>query len=182
EGVDGLVHVLDLSWTKKIKHPSEVLKKGQDVRAVVLNVDAENQRLSLGIKQLEPDKWEQFFSEHQIGDVVHGRIVRLTSFGAFVELTEGIEGLCHVSELDEKRIENPETQFEVGQEMDLKIIKMNLLERKIGLSVRALREDSERDTWSYTPEVGTASIGELAGDQLGEFRKKAQRARGGESD
>ncbi len=182
EGVDGLVHVSDLSWTKKIKHPSEVLKKGQDVRAVVLNVDADNQRLSLGIKQLEPDKWEQFFSEHQIGDVVHGRIVRLTTFGAFVELTEGIEGLCHVSELDEKRIENPETQFEVGQELDLKIIKMNLLERKIGLSVRALKEEGERDTWSYTPEVGTASIGELAGDQLGEFRKKAQRARGGESD
>lgn len=183
DGVDGLVHVSDLSWTKKIKHPSEVLKKGQDVTAVVLNVDAENQRLSLGIKQLEPDKWEEFFSQHQIGDLVHGRIVRLTNFGAFVELTEGIEGLCHVSELDDKRVENPETQFEVGQELDLKIIKMNLLERKIGLSVRALKEDGERDTgWTYTPEVGTASMGDLIGEQLDQFKRKSQRARGTEDD
>src|SRR5690606_9986946 len=83
EGVEGLVHVSDLSWTKKIKHPSEVLQKGQEVEAVVLNVDAENQRLSLGIKQLEPDLWEEFFSQHQVGDVVTGKIVRLTSFGAF---------------------------------------------------------------------------------------------------
>ncbi len=183
EGVDGLVHVSDLSWTKKIKHPSEVLKKGQDVSAVVLNVDAENQRLSLGIKQLEPDKWEEFFSDHQIGDVVHGRIVRLTSFGAFVELTEGIEGLCHVSELDERRIENPENHFDVGQDLDMKIIKMNLLERKIGLSVKALKEGSDKEpSWTYTPEVATTSIGEIAGQQLGELRRKAQRARGGTDD
>jgi small subunit ribosomal protein S1 len=183
DGVDGLVHVSDLSWTKKIKHPSEILKKGQDVTAVVLNVDAENQRLSLGIKQLEPDKWEEFFSQHQIGDVVHGRIVRLTSFGAFIELQEGIEGLCHVSELDEKRVENPETQFEVGQELDLKIIKMNLLERKIGLSVRALRETSDHDRgWTYTPEVGTASIGDIIGEQLDQFKRKSHRARGNEDD
>ncbi len=182
EGVDGLVHVSDLSWTKKIKHPSEVLKKGQEVTAVVLNVDAENQRLSLGIKQLEPDKWEEFFSQHQIGDVVHGKIVRLTSFGAFVELTEGIEGLCHVSELDEKRVEDPETQFQVGQELDLKIIKMNLLERKIGLSVRALKEDPDSDRgWTYTPEVGTASIGDLVGGQLEQFKRKS-RAKGSEDD
>jgi small subunit ribosomal protein S1 len=183
EGVDGLVHVSDLSWTKKIKHPSELLKKGQEVSAVVLNVDAENQRLSLGIKQLEPDKWEEFFSKHQIGDTVHGKIVRLTSFGAFVELTEGIEGLCHVSELDEKRIENPEDHFQVGQDLDLKIIKMNLLERKIGLSVKAIRETTDREPiWTYTPEVATTSIGEIAGEQLGELKKKAQRARGGAND
>jgi small subunit ribosomal protein S1 len=183
EGVDGLVHVSDLSWTKKIKHPSEILKKGQEVTAVVLNVDAENQRLSLGIKQLEPDKWEEFFSQHQIGDVVQGRIVRLTSFGAFVELTEGIEGLCHVSELDDKRVENPESQFQVGQELTLKIIKMNLLERKIGLSVRALKEDSDQDRgWTYTPEVGTTSIGDLFGEQLDHFKRKSQGAKGNEDD
>ena len=183
EGVDGLVHVSDLSWTKKIKHPSEILKKGQEVTAVVLNVDAENQRLSLGIKQLEPDKWEEFFSQHQIGDVVQGKIVRLTSFGAFVELTEGIEGLCHVSELDDKRVENPESQFQVGQELTLKIIKMNLLERKIGLSVRALKDDSDQDRgWSYTPEVGTTSIGDLFGEQLDQFKRKSQGTRGNEDD
>lgn len=184
EGIEGLVHISDLSWTKKIKHPSEILKKGEEVNAVVLNVDAENQRLSLGIKQLEPDKWEEFFSQHQIGDVVKGKIVRLTNFGAFVELTEGIEGLCHVSELDTRRIEDPETQFSVDQELEMKIIKMNLLERKIGLSVRALQEEGvEREpAWTYVPEVATTSIAEIAGDQLGELKKKAERASKGEED
>ncbi len=183
EGVDGLVHVSDLSWTKKIKHPSEVLTKGQEVNAVVLNVDAENQRLSLGIKQLEPDKWEEFFAQKQIGDVVRGKIVRLASFGAFVELTEGIEGLCHVSELDDRRIENPEDHFQPGQELDFKIIKMNLLERKIGLSLKALKEGHEREpAWSYTPEVGTTSIGEIAGEQLGQLKRKAARSKGEDHD
>ena len=174
EGVDGLVHVSDMSWTKKIKHPSEVLTKGDEVSAVVLNVDADNQRLSLGIKQLEPDKWEELFAVRQIGDVIPGKIVRLASFGAFVELTEGIEGLCHVSELDEKRIENPEDHFQVGQEMDFKIIKMNLLERKIGLSRKALQGGDQEPAWSYTPEKATTSIGEIAGDQLGQLKKKAR--------
>ncbi|GAB4111527.1 MAG: 30S ribosomal protein S1 [Acidobacteriota bacterium] len=184
EGVEGLVHVSDLSWTKKIKHPSEVLQKGQEVEAVVLNVDAENQRLSLGIKQLEPDLWEEFFARHQVGDVVRGKIIRLASFGAFVEIEEGIEGLCHVSELSTRRIENPEDEFSPGQEMDFKIIKLNLLERKIGLSIRALSEEEEpEERWTYTPEVATTSIGELAGAQLGELKKKAERAnKGGERD
>jgi small subunit ribosomal protein S1 len=149
----------------------------------VLNVDADNQRLSLGIKQLEPDLWEEFFSQHQVGDVVKGEIIRLTSFGAFVEIHEGIEGLCHVSELSTKRIEDPEEEFEAGQKLDFKIIKLNLLERKIGLSIRALTEVGEReDEWTYTPEVGTTSIGEIAGAQLGELKKKAERAKGGSED
>jgi small subunit ribosomal protein S1 len=178
EGIEGLVHVSDLSWTKKVKHPSEILQKGQEVEAVVLNVDADNQRLSLGIKQLEPDLWEEFFSQHQIGDVVPGRIVRLTSFGAFVEIEEGIEGLCHVSELSDKRVEDPEQEFEVEQELNFKIIKLNLLERKIGLSIRALIEGTEREeAWSYTPEAATTSIGEIAGAQLGELKRKAEQAR-----
>ena len=180
EGIEGLVHVSDLSWTKKIKHPSEVLQKGQEVEAVVLNVDAENQRLSLGIKQLQPDLWEEFFSRHQVGDIMQGTIIRLASFGAFVELEEGIEGLCHVSELSTRRIENPEDEFEVGQVMDFKIIKLNLLERKIGLSIRALSEEEDTgDRWTYTPEVATTSIGEIAGAQLGELKKKAELAKGG---
>ncbi|GAB4229893.1 MAG: 30S ribosomal protein S1 [Acidobacteriota bacterium] len=183
EGIEGLVHISDLSWTKKIKHPSEVLQKGQEVEAVVLNVDAENQRLSLGIKQLQPDLWEEFFSKHQVGDVVRGKIIRLANFGAFVEIEEGIEGLCHVSELSTRRIENPEDEFEVGQEFDFKIIKLNLLERKIGLSLRALEEgDEEEERWSYTPEVATTSIAEIAGDQLGELKRRAERVQGGEQD
>ena len=105
EGIDGLIHISDLSWTKRVKHPSEVLKKGDTVEAIVLNIDAENQRLSLGLKQLATDVWDDYFSHHKVGDIVEGKIVRLTSFGAFVELAEGVEGLVHVSELDEKRIE-----------------------------------------------------------------------------
>lgn len=183
EGVEGLVHVSDLSWTKKIKHPSEVLQKGEEVEAVVLNVDAENQRLSLGIKQLEPDLWEEFFSRRQVGDIVQGKIIRLASFGAFVEIEEGIEGLCHVSELSTRRIENPEDEFSVDQEMEFKIIKLNLLERKIGLSIRALtEEEGTEDRWTYTPEVATTSIGEIAGKQLGEFRKKSEKTGEGESE
>ena len=99
EGIDGLVHVSDLSWTKRVKHPSEVLKKGQMVQAVILNIDAKSHRLSLGIKQLQPDAWESYFQTHQVGDIVHGRVCRLASFGAFVELAEGVEGLCHNSEV-----------------------------------------------------------------------------------
>lgn len=191
DGVDGLVHVSDMSWTKKIKHPSEVLEKGEEVTAIVLSVDASNQRLSLGIKQLEPDKWEEFFSAKQVGEVVPGKIVRIANFGVFVELGEGIEGLCHVSELDKDHIENPEDRFSVDQELDFKIIKLNLLERKIGLSVRALQEpdrefnDQKRgskSSWSYTPEVATASIGEIAGDQLGELKKRAESMKEGEDD
>ncbi|HSR49793.1 MAG TPA: 30S ribosomal protein S1 [Acidobacteriota bacterium] len=178
EGVEGLVHVSDLSWTKKVKHPSEILKKGQEVQAMVLNVDAENQRLSLGLKQLEPDKWEEFFSHHQIGDVLKGKIVRLTGFGAFIEVADGIEGLCHVSELAEERIEDPEDHFSAGQDVEVKIIKMNLLERKIGLSIKALQGDgggAQRDSsWSYKPaEVAKTSLAEKF-DQLGAFKRRGE--------
>ncbi|MFQ5766829.1 MAG: 30S ribosomal protein S1, partial [Acidobacteriota bacterium] len=111
EGVDGLVHISDLSWSKRIKHPSEVLSKGDEVEAVILKIDTENQRLSLGIKQLQPNIWEEFFRLHSVGDVVRGKVVRLTEFGAFIELEEGIEGLVHVSEFSTERVENPETYF-----------------------------------------------------------------------
>lgn len=179
EGVEGLVHVSDLSWTKKVKHPSEILQKGQEVEAVVLSVDGDNQRLSLGIKQLQPDLWETFFASKQVGDIVKGKIIRVTSFGAFVEIEEGIEGLCHVSELSTKRIENPEEEFKSGQEMDFKIIKLNLLERKIGLSIRALTEEVEpEERWTYTPEVATTSIGELAGDKFSQLKRRAEEGKG----
>jgi len=145
EGVDGLVHVSDLSWTKRIKHPSEVLKKGQLVQAVILHIDAANRRLSLGIKQLQPDAWETFFQSHQVGDIVRGRVTRAASFGCFVELAPGVEGLCHNSEIppspDRSRDEPP---LPIGEEMDFKIVKMNEAEKKIGLSVRAIADDEER--------------------------------------
>jgi small subunit ribosomal protein S1 len=146
EGIDGLVHVSDLSWTKRVKHPNEILKKGQLVQAVILNIDAKNHRLSLGIKQLQPDAWETYFSQHQVGDVVHGTVSRLSSFGAFIELAEGVEGLCHFSEVPgysgRKREAPP---IEPGQEHDFKIIKMSEAEKKIGLSVKAVAEDEEKN-------------------------------------
>lgn len=145
EGIDGLVHVSDISWTKRIKHPSEVLKKGQLVQAVILNIDAKGHRLSLGIKQLQPDAWESYFQNHQVGDTVHGRICRLASFGAFVELAEGVEGLCHFSEIPGyagRKAQEPPVA--VGQEFDFKIIKMSEAEKKIGLSLRAVAEDEEK--------------------------------------
>jgi small subunit ribosomal protein S1 len=145
EGIDGLVHVSDLSWTKRVKHPSEILKKGQLVQAVILNIEAKAKRLSLGIKQLQPDAWETYFQTHQIGDTVHGRVCRLAGFGAFVELAEGVEGLCHFSEIPGYSGRKSETPpVNVGQEFDFKIVKMNEPEKKIGLSLKAVAEDEEK--------------------------------------
>ena len=174
EGIDGLVHVSDMSWTKRIKHPSELLKKGDEVQAVVLSVDAPNQKLSLGIKQLEPDRWEDWFNRHNPGDVVRGRVVRMTNFGAFVELDEGIEGLCHVSELDEKHVEKTAEFLNIGQEVDMKIIKLNLPEKKIGLSLKAMKEDEPRlefTSYMASADSGSTSMGERLGDQLREISR-----------
>jgi small subunit ribosomal protein S1 len=174
EGIDGLVHVSDISWTKRIKHPSEVLKKGDDVQAVVLSIDAANQKLSLGIKQLEPDRWENWFSRHNPGDVVKGKVVRMTNFGAFVELEEGIEGLCHVSELDEKHVEKPTEFLNVGQEVEMRIIKLNLQEKKIGLSLKAMKEEEPRlefTSYMASPDSGSTSMAERLGDQLQRLKR-----------
>jgi small subunit ribosomal protein S1 len=155
EGIDGLIHISDLSWTQRIKHPSDVLKKGDQVEAIVLNIDAENQRLSLGLKQLATDIWDEFFSRHKVGDVVDGKISRVTSFGVFVELHEGLEGLVHISELDDKRIEKPELQFKVGDVFPMKILKVNAEEKRIGLSIRAAKQEEYRqDLASYRETAG----------------------------
>jgi len=162
EGIDGLVHVSDIS-TRRIKHPSEVLKKGERVEAVILNIDTDNHRLSLGIKQLQPDVWETFFTSHRSGDSLRGRIVRHAPFGIFVELEEGIEGLCHVSELDDADRSDLENRFRLGEEMEFKIIKMSPSEHKIGLSHRALGEDAERkeyDTYRDSAD-GSATLADL---------------------
>ncbi len=142
DGIDGLVHVSNMSWTKRIKHPSEVVKKGDKVRAVVLGIEPEHRRLSLGMKQLQPDVWDTFFEQHRIGDVVHGKVLRIAQFGAFVELAEGIEGLCHISEATDPS--GVPVKLEVGQEHDFKIIKNNPEEKKIGLSLRAVGDEASR--------------------------------------
>src|SRR6266496_469532 len=165
EDIDGLIHISDMSWSKRIKHPSEVLKKGDVVEAMVLNIDAENQRLSLGLKQLATDIWDDFFSRHHVGDTIEGKVVRLTNFGAFVELDEGIEGLIHVSELDDSPRAGKEEKIDlkVGETYPMKIIKLAPAERKIGLSIRALKSDEFRADWeSYQESAGdgTATLGD----------------------
>lgn len=146
EGVDGLVHVSDLSWTKHVKDPTEVLRKGQVMQAVILNIDAPNRRLSLGVKQLQPDAWESFFRSHEVNDLVRGRVCRSAAFGLFVEVAPGVEGLCHKSEIPAMpdRGQTTEALLPVGEEYDFKIIKLNEAERKIGLSLRAVAEEEER--------------------------------------
>jgi len=166
EGIDGLVHVSDLSWTKRVKHPSEVLKKGQIVQAVILNIDSSAHRLSLGIKQLQPDAWETYFQNHQVGDTVHGRVCRLASFGGFVELAEGVEGLCHFSEVPgySGRRGSEEPPMKVGQEFDFKIIKMSEAEKKIGLSLRAVADDDEKtrlEDYQRQAAAATSTIEEV---------------------
>src|SRR6266446_951287 len=160
EEIDGLIHISDMSWSKRIKHPSEVLKKGDVVEAMVLNIDAENQRLSLGLKQLATDIWDDFFSRHHVGDTIEGKVVRMTNFGAFVELDEGIEGLIHVSEFDDSHHTGKDEKITltVGESYPMKIIKLAPAERKIGLSIRALKSDEFRADWeSYQESAGDGS-------------------------
>ncbi len=163
DGIDGLVHVSNLSWVKRVKHPSEVLKKGDRVKAVVLAIEPDKRRLSLGVKQLQPDVWETFFEQHHVGDVVHGKVLRVATFGAFVEIAEGIEGLCHNSEAVDGN--GQPMHLEPGQENDYKIIKMNPEEKKVGLSIKAVGEEASRtEVESYkhpASSTGGSTIGEL---------------------
>ena len=162
EGIDGLVHVSNLSWTKRVKHPSEVLKKGDRVKAVVLAIDSEKRRLSLGVKQLQPDVWESFFNQHRVGDIVHGKVLRVATFGAFVEIAEGVEGLCHNSEAVDGN--GQQVHLEPGVEHEFKIIKMSPEEKKVGLSIRAVGEEASRkEVESYKQPASSA------GSTIGEF-------------
>ena len=165
DGVDGLVHVSDISWSRRIKHPSEVLKKGQEIDAIITSIDSENRRLSLSIKDLEPNAWEKFTNDHKPGDVVRGKVARFANFGAFVELDDNLEGLCHISELSEERVAKPEDVVQLGQELDFKILRIDPDTKKIGLSARAVGKDEPIiDTKIYSSEAGggMASLGELA--------------------
>lgn len=165
--IEGLIHISDISW-KKINHPSEVLTVGQETEAVILNIDVENEKLSLGIKQLQGDIWSDFFKRHQVGDLVDVKIVRLTNFGVFVEITPGIEGVVFLSELDEKKIENPEEVFSVGEEKTAKIIKINKKERKISLSFkRAQQELQKLEYQKYLKnQDGRLKLGDIMKEEL----------------
>ncbi|WP_009958826.1 MULTISPECIES: 30S ribosomal protein S1 [Verrucomicrobium] len=143
EGIDGMIHVSDLSWTRKINHPSEVLKKGQEVEATILEIDKANQRISLGIKQLEGDPWSEIDTRFKVGDLVKGRVAKIASFGAFVELEDDIDGLVHISQLSEDHVNRVKDVLNVGDEVEARVIKVDKVERRIGLSVKAVNYDEE---------------------------------------
>jgi len=143
EGIDGMVHVSDLSWTRKINHPSEVLKKGDDVEAVVIDIDKQNQRISLGIKQIEDDPWKVIDQRYKIGDLVKGKVTKLASFGAFVQLADDIDGLVHISQLSEDRVDKVKDVLKIGQDVEARVIKVDRTERRIGLSVKAANYSEE---------------------------------------
>jgi small subunit ribosomal protein S1 len=146
EGIDGLLHVSDLSWTKKVGHPSEVLKKGEDIQAVVLSVDQEKQRIALGLKQLQEDPWATVIpANYRPGMVVKGHVTKIANFGVFVELEPGLEGLLHISEISDQKIEKPEDALKVGQELDVKILRVDSDERKIGLSLKRAQWAAEEE-------------------------------------
>ena len=144
DGVDGLIHVSDMSWSKRVKNPEDIVKPGDKVKVKILNIDRENQKIALGIKQLTEDPWKKFFSKYQMGDVVEGKIVKLEDYGAFVELDEDIEGLVHVSEISKERIDKPSDVLNIGDVKEMKIVKIDAIEKKIGLSIRQVIIDRER--------------------------------------
>ncbi|HAA05733.1 MAG TPA: 30S ribosomal protein S1, partial [Syntrophobacteraceae bacterium] len=169
EGIDGLVHISDISWTKRIKHPSEVFKKGQEVQAKVLNIDKGNERFSLGIKQLEPDPWQSIPDRYPIGMVIAGPITNVTDFGLFVELEEGVEGLVHVSEISKEKIKSPVGQFKVADIVTAKVINLSPKDRKIGLSMRKVEEHEERSNYHdymNNAKAATSNLGELLKEEL----------------
>ena len=144
EGIDGMVHVSDMSWTRKVNHPSEVLKKGDEVDAIVLDVDPSQQRISLGMKQLATDPWSDIDAHFRIGDVVTGTVTKITSFGAFVELKDGIDGLVHISQISEERVEKIKDVLKAGQQVTARVVKIDREERRLGLSIKAANYSSEQ--------------------------------------
>jgi small subunit ribosomal protein S1 len=184
EGIDGLVHISDISWTKRIKHPSELYRKGQEVQAVVLNIDQKNERFSLGIKQLTPDPWDEVPHKYKPGTRVTGTVTNVTDFGVFVELEEGIEGLIHVSELSKEKGSNPLSRYNVEDVIQAKVINVSRAEKKIGLSIKRLEESEEKEIYkSYTEsrDGATSNLGEILKKEMqglesegseGEDRKK----------
>jgi small subunit ribosomal protein S1 len=177
EGIDGLIHVSEMSWTKRVKDPAEIYKKGQEVEAVVLNIDRKNERFSLGVKQLTADPWEEIPKRYHIGDRVEGAVTNITDFGVFIQLEDGIEGLIHVSELSKEKVENASDVVKVGETVSAMVINIDLQERKIGLSVRSLKEKDEKDEierYMAGQKSGTPSLGRLIQEEMKKKSKKEE--------
>ena len=171
EGIDGLVHISDISWTKRIKHPSELYKKGDVVQAIVLDIDKESERFSLGVKQLQADPWETVGERYEVGKKITGTITNVTDFGVFVELEEGIEGLIHVSEISKEKIKTPVGMFNIGDIITAKVMNINSNERRIGLSIKRLEIEDEQSLLSdYINNMGpaTSTFGEILRENLQE--------------
>ncbi|MCX7919890.1 MAG: S1 RNA-binding domain-containing protein, partial [bacterium] len=168
EGVEGLIHISDFSWTKPIKHPSEMVKVGEIIEARILRIDEKERKIGLGIKQITADPWLSFIRKYQIGSIVLGKIVSITNFGAFVELEYGVEGVCRLSQLDIKRIKAPEEVVKVGQEVQFKLVRLNKSQKQAILSRRAYLEEMERKDFelyiAQEPEIKT-NLGELINQQ-----------------
>lgn len=163
DGIDGLLHISDMSWSKKVAHPSEIVKKGDKIETVVLSVDKEKKRVSLGIKQLKDDPWKKEIPEkYSVGDVVKGKVTKIADFGAFLDLGDGLEGLLHVSELSNKKVDNLEKIISIGDELDVKIIKMEPEARKIGLSLKDMEKTSEKEINSQEEPVRQDSDGQVS--------------------
>ncbi|WP_027715097.1 30S ribosomal protein S1 [Desulfuromonas sp. TF] len=170
EGIDGLVHISDLSWTKRIKHPSELYKKGDTVKAVVLNIDRENERFSLGVKQLNPDPWQSIPERFAPGTIIRGKVTSVTDFGIFLEVEEGIEGLIHVSEISKEKVDSPKDFTKVGDELEAVVLHVDTVERKIALSVKHLahqKEKAEVDAFLGAQKSATSNLGDLLQGAMG---------------
>jgi small subunit ribosomal protein S1 len=171
EGIDGLVHISDISWTKRIKHPSELYKKGDIVQAIVLDIEKDNERFSLGIKQLQDDPWQTVVERYKVGKEITGTVTNLTDFGIFVELEEGIEGLVHISEISKEKIKSPMEKFKVGDVITARVMNINTEERRIGLSIKRLEIEDEQNLLSeYVNNIrpATSTFGEILRENLQE--------------
>ena len=169
EGIDGLVHISDISWTQRIKHPGEFYKKGQTVQAVVLNIDKENERFSLGIKQMMEDPWETVPDRYPPGSKVVGKVSSITDFGVFLEIEEGIEGMIHVSELSKERVSSPHDFTKEGAELTAVVLKVNKKDKKIALSIKSLERTADYEQKSYggSQDVVASNLGDLLKENLG---------------
>jgi len=171
EGIDGLIHISDISWTRRIKHPSELFKKGDVIQAIVLDIEKENERFSLGIKQLQDDPWASVAERYKVGKEITGTVTNLTDFGIFVELEEGIEGLVHVSEISKEKIKTPTEKFKIGDVISARVMNINSDERRIGLSIKRLEIEDEQNLLSeYVNNMGqaTSTFGEILRENLQE--------------
>jgi len=171
EGIDGLVHISDISWTKRIKHPSELFKKSDVIQAIVLEIDKDNERFSLGIKQLQADPWETVSERYEVGKEITGTVTNITDFGIFIELEEGIEGLVHVSEISKEKIKTPVGMFNVSDVITARVMNINSDERRIGLSIKRMEiEDEQELLTEYVNNIGpaTSSFGEILRENLQE--------------